>query len=530
MRSVIHAVAALSLSLAVGTAAWGHEYEGKAPEALGKVAFANSCSPAVQADFERGVALLHSFWFQEGRKAFQEVLDRDPGCAIATWGIAAIDIGNPFAAGASPAQAQEAQAAIARGRTIGAKTERERLYIDAIAAYYDHFAERPHGARMKSLSDAFEALAARYPKDDETQIFSALYLVATQDPTDKSFARTLKAAGILEAQFARHPDHPGVAHYLIHSYDYPPIAEKGLPAARRYADIAPSAPHALHMPSHIFTRVGAWQDSIATNTRSAAVSKAEHEPDQELHATDYMVYADLQLARDGDARDLAEAARHMTEGARGLGGAFARAAIPARYALERGAWREAAELQPVESQFPFIPAMTVFARAIGAARGGDAAAAEADMHKLGQAVDALRAAKNDYWATEVEVQYLAAGAWTAYAKGDRDGALKLMRQAADLEDTSEKSAVTPGRLVPARELLGDMLSESGHPAEALVEYEASQLRDPRRFRGLYGAGEAAAQAGNRDKARYFFGQLVEMAGSGGARPELTKGRQYLASN
>jgi tetratricopeptide (TPR) repeat protein len=517
------------LLLATATAGLGDDNAGVPPEKLGKVSFANSCDGAVQPAFERGVALLHSFWWQEGRKAFQQVLDRDPSCAIATWGIAAIDLGNPFATGPSPAEAQQAQDAIARGRSIGANTERERLYIEAIATYYDG-PVRPHIVRMKALADGFEALAARYPDDDEAQIFYAIYLVGTQDPTDKTFGRTLKAAGILEAQFARHPDHPGVSHYLIHSYDYPPIAEKGLPAARRYAGIAPSAPHALHMPSHIFTRVGAWKESIAANQRSVAVSKTENDTDAQLHAMDYLVYADLQLARDADALQVVEAITQVGTPTAARGSAFAIAAIPCRYALERGAWQEAAQLRPSESRVAYIRAMPVFARAIGAARAGDTVAAEKDVQELAELVDALKEAKDRYWATEVEVQHLSAMAWTDYAKGYIDGALTQMRGAADLEDTSEKNAVTPGRLIPARELLGDMLRDSGNPAGALGEYEASLRRDPRRFRSLFGAAQAAAASENRDAARDFYRQLVDIAGPDGMRKELGTAHAYLASD
>ena len=239
-----------------------------AQEKLGKVSFPTSCDRKVQAQFDRAVAMLHSFWFQQGEKAFREVLEHDPSCAIANWGIAAILIGNTFNGGATAQDAQKAKEAIQRARLTGAKTERERFYIEAIAEYWDRFGDRPHSARMKSLADAFEVVATRFPKDDEAQIFYAIYLTATQSPNDKTFADTLKAAQILEPQFKKHPDHPGVAHYLIHAYDYPPIADKGLNAAKRYAEIAPSAPHALHMPSHIFTRVGAWQASVATNRRS----------------------------------------------------------------------------------------------------------------------------------------------------------------------------------------------------------------------------------------------------------------------
>jgi tetratricopeptide (TPR) repeat protein len=502
---------------------------GPASQRLGTVAFANSCAPEAQESFERGVALLHSFAFAAGEKAFRETLDRDPACAIATWGIATILIGNTFSLGPSPENAARAVAAIERGRAIGAKTQRERDYIAAIAAFYDHFTERPQAARMRSLADAFEALAVRYQDDDETQIFSALYLTASQPLSDKTYARALKAAAILDAQFAKHPDHPGVAHYLIHAYDFPPIAQKGLPAALCYADIAPGAAHALHMPSHIFTRVGLWKESVETNARSAAAAKAENSIGQALHAMDYMVYADLQLARDADALAVLKDALGLANP--DIAAAYARAAIPARYAVEREQWREAAALpDPATSKFPYIEAMTLFARAIGTARSGDPAAVERDVARLAAIAEALKAANNDYWATEVEAQRRAAAAWIAFAGGKRDEALDLMRSAADLEDASEKSGISPGRIVPARELLGDMLFDSGRFDGALAAYEATLVNDPKRFRSFSGAAQAAAAAGNRDKARYYFGRMVEMADAGSDRPALVKARAYLAAN
>ena len=367
---------------------------------------------------------------------------------------------------------------------------------------------------MRSLADAFEALAARYNNDDETQIFSALYLTASQPLRDKSYARALKAAAILDAQFAKHPDHPGVAHYLIHAYDFPPIAQKGLPAAFCYADIAPGASLALHMPSHIFTRVGLWKESIDTNVRSAAAAKAENNQGEALHAMDYMVYADLQLARDAAVVSF-----------------YARAAIPARYAVERDQWREAAALaDPTASKFPYTEAMTLFARAVGAARSGNSTAAEKDAARLAGIVDALKAANNDYWAAEVEAQRRAAAAWIAFAGGEHDEALGLMRSAAEIEDMSEKSAISPGRILPARELLGDMLLDSGRFDEALAAYEATLVNDPKRLRSFYGAAQAAAAAGKRDKARYYFSRIVEMTDSGSDRPALAKARAYLAAN
>jgi hypothetical protein len=528
MRNIL--VCSLSLALLItAPAARAHddgEAQGKAPEKLGIVEFANSCAPAAQQSFQRGVALLHSFWFIKGEKAFREALDHDPGCAIATWGIASVLIGNTFSVGPTPPEVKRAEEAIAHGRAIGAKTQRERDYIEAVAAYYDHFAERQNGARIKSLSDAFEALAQRYP-DDETRIFDALYLTASQSLADKTYGRALKAASILEAQFAKHPNHPGVAHYLIHTYDFPALAQKGLTAALCYADIAPDAYHALHMPSHIFTRVGAWKEAISTNQRSIISAKAEQVTASVLHAMDYMAYAELQLGRDTDAKAVAADASALSTPE--LASIYARAAIPARYAVERDQWAAAGALpDPVETKFPYTEAMTLFARGIGAARSGNPAAAETDLARLATISDKLKAAKNNYWATEVEVQRLGVAAWIAFAQGKRDEALGLMRSAADMEETSEKAAVSPGRILPARELLGDMLRESGHPAEALAAYEASLVNDPKRFRSVYGAGMAAAASGNTGKAKDYFGRLVQMADATSARPELLKAVEYLA--
>jgi len=527
MKARIHLAAPLiALSLAAAGAAFA-----QSGDQLGKVEFPNSCSPAVQEKLLRGIKMLHSFYYSATQKAFEDVAVEDNSCAIAAWGYASILMANPLqGVGASPKDAPRAQAAIDKGRQMGAKTERERDYLEAVAAYYEDFANRPERARQLARAKAYEGLAAKYPNDDEAQIFYALYLAGTQLASDQTYSAWLKAAGILEKQFAKHPDHPGVAHYLIHSYDAPPIAQQGMPAARLYARIAPDAPHALHMPSHIFTRVGAWADSAATNRRSADVAGKSNEPDQALHAMDYMSYAYLQLARDGEARKTWDEARTVT-GLTGIAaGPYALAAMPARYALERGDWRAAAKLVPSPSRYPFTEAMTHFARALGAARSGDPAAAEGDIDKIAALRDTLKAAKNDYWANEVEVMRLSSLAWAALAQQKSDEALDLMRQAADTEDKSEKNIVTPGRLLPARELLGDMLVELRRPAEALKEYEASQLREPNRYRGLYGAGQAAAQSGNRDKARYYFSKLVELAGSGDSRPEMEKTRRYLASN
>src|SRR5216684_3210787 len=514
----------LTLLLALGTGGI------TAQDKVGTVHFATSCSAAVQQDFERAVAMLHSFWFSPSTSAFTAVAQSDPACGIAHWGVAMNLLGNPFGWPPSPKALADGWAAVERAKAAGAKTQRERDYVGAIETFYKDADKIDHRTRALAYRQAMEQLAARYPEDREATIFYALALNATATPTDKTYADQLRAARMLEKVFAKHPNHPGVAHYLIHAYDYPPIAEKGLAAAKGYADIAPSAPHALHMPSHIFTRVGLWQESASTNRRTIDVAQGEAERSDRLHALDYLVYASLQLARDKDAGAALDEARQVTgEGATALASVYARSAIPARYAIERGQWQEAARLDdPDKASLPFTGAMRYFARALGAARSGNPTGAEKDLDQLRQIGEALKAAKNDYWATEVEVQRRGAEAWIAYAKGDRDQGISLMRAAADIEDKSEKHPVSPGRLVPARELLGDMLLESGHPGEALIEYEASQTRDPRRFRGYWGAGQAATQAGNKEKARDYFTRLVEMAGSGDPRPELAKAREYLA--
>ncbi|HWZ70224.1 MAG TPA: hypothetical protein VN326_01945 [Casimicrobiaceae bacterium] len=495
---------------------------------LGKVSFPTSCDPKVQPAFERAVAMLHSFWYSAGEKAFRDVLKDDPQCAIATWGIASILMSNPLAGqGASPKGAEQAQAAIDEGRRIGAKTERERGYIEAVAAYYKDFATRPEKERQAARAKAYEALAQRYPTDDEAQIFYALYTAGTQTQADQTYAAYLKAAAILEDEFKKYPDHPGVAHYLIHSYDAPPIADKGLTAARRYAGIAPDAPHALHMPSHIFTRVGAWQESAATNMRSREVAKAGNEPDEAYHASDYMVYADLQLARDAEARRAIDEAMKVSGASTRFVAPYAIAAMPARYAFERGAWAEAAKLQPIGSTYPFVESITYFARSVGAARSGDLAAARKDAEQLESFHQALLTAKNTYWATEVEVQRLAAAGWIALGEGKSEEALKFMRAAADLEDKNEKHIVTPGRIVPARELLGEMLLEVKQPDAALKEFEASQRREPNRFRNYLGSARAAEMAGDRAKAAGYYQKLLALAKDADtARPELVSAKKF----
>src|SRR5689334_22840846 len=324
-------------------AALAHDDDGpRGTQKIGKVNFPTSCNEHAQAHMQRAVAMLHSFWWPEGERAFQEIAAEDPGCAsIAAWGFASILMYNPFAGIVPPKDVERAQGAIAKGRQAGAKTEREKDYLEAVVAYWDDFANRTERQRALARSEAYGKLAAKYPKDDEAQIFNGLYLIAIQQASDQTYANSLKAAAILEAQFAKYPNHPGVAHYLIHAYDAPPIAQKGLPAARRYAGIAPDAPHALHMPSHIFTRVGAWRDSAATNLRSREVARAGNEPDEAYHASDYLVYAYLQLARDAEARRAIDEAMKVGGTSPRFVAPYAMAAMPARYVFERAAWSEA---------------------------------------------------------------------------------------------------------------------------------------------------------------------------------------------
>jgi tetratricopeptide (TPR) repeat protein len=496
------------------------QHEHGAPSGrLGTVHFATSCSPAVTKDFDRGVALLHSFWFSAAIEAFNGVLKTDPTCAMAYWGIAMSWWGNPFGGFRSAQALQAGQAALEKAKATGAKTERERAYLAAVETLYRDNATVDQRTRTLAYEKAMEQLAAKHPDDVEARIFYALSLDQTALPTDKTYANQLKAAAILEKEFARQPDHPGLAHYIIHSFDVPPLAPRALTAARRYAKIAPAAPHALHMPSHTFTRVGSWQESIDTNIASAAAARKDGAASEELHALDYQVYAYLQTGQDAAARKtldgISSIGQRIQVNAAGAAapapaGFFARAAIPARYALERNAWAEAAKLSPRDSPFPWTEAITHFARAIGAARTGDVAAAQADVDKLASLADGLRKAKDEYWSEQVEIQRQAAAAWVRFAEGRRDEALTLAREAADREDATEKSAVTPGPIKPARELLGDMLMELGRPADALKEFETAMKKEPNRFRALYGAILAAQTTGNRQKARDYARSLIEI--------------------
>jgi hypothetical protein len=501
-----------------------------ADQKLGTVHFATSCNETAQRRFDRAMRYQHSFWYAESKEIYQDALKADPECAIAYWGIALSLLSNPHGAIPTP-NLPLGLAAIEKAKTVGAKTERERDYIDALAVMYVDYDKIPQQERVQSYLKKMAALAAKYPDDDEAQMFYAITLNVAASPADKTYANQLKGAAILEPIWQRQPQHPGVAHYLIHLYDYPAIAAKGLPAALRYSKIAPMAPHAQHMPSHIFTRVGYWKESIAANTASVQAAKASKEAGDQMHGQDYLVYAYLQLGQDKEARGVVDEIEAAQFDPNSFAAAFALAVAPARYMIERGDWTGAANLDVEPSKFPYVMAITHFARAIGAARSGNPAAAKADVVKLAELRDKLREAKNDYWAGQVDVQEQAANAWTLYAEGKYDDALKAMNAAAAAEDNSEKSPVTPGPPAPARELYGVMLLDRGMAKEALAAFEATMAKEPNRFNGYVGAAKAAQALGDTTKAKAAYEKLIaSAAGTDSERPALATARAFLASN
>ena len=504
-----------------------HDHGHGTPAALGNVHFPVTCAPAAQAAFDRAMALQHSFWYQAAKQGFAAVQQADPQCVMAYWGMAMSQLGNPFSP-RPPDVLSAGAAALAKAGEIGAKNPREAAYLAALGVYYKDYDKVDHRNRVVAYAAAMGDVAARFPDDREAAILYALALDTAAAPTDKTYANQLKAAPILEQAFAEQPQHPGVAHYLIHTYDAPPLAEKGLPAALRYADIAPAAPHALHMPSHIFTRVGYWQQSIDTNRRSADAAHAAGEIGDEMHAYDYMVYAYLQTAQDSAARQVvAGIGAVMTQADGGYGGQFAAAAMPARLAIERGAWSDAAALAPRPTKLANVEAITHFARALGAARGGNVVAARAELDTLRALEAKLVAAKDVYWAEQTGIQVDVITAWIARGEQKAE-AIDLMRAAADREAKTEKAPVTPGPLAPAREMLGEMLLEAGRAAVALAAFEASHKVEPNRFRGLYGAARAAEQSGDHAKAKQYYARLVELcARADAARPELRQAKEFL---
>jgi hypothetical protein len=517
-----------------------HEHTHPPALKLGTIRFATSCSAAAQPSFTRAVALLHSFAFPQAVDGFNAALKTDPKYAIAYWGLALSAWGNPFAAGIKPdAQLERGLDATRLGRAIDATTDREREYIVAASQLFDNFHTIDQRTRVLAYRDAMARLSARFPDDSEASIFYALALAFSADPVDKTYANQLRAGAILEKLEASQPDHPGLAHYIIHSYDVPALAPRALDAARRYAKIAPSEPHALHMPSHTFTRVGDWQASINANIASAAAARREGSSAEELHASDYLMYAYLQTGQDRAAQRLLGAlpaiAAHFDPTSLGSGappaaGYFAIAALPARYALERGDWKEAARLGVHHTPFPYTDAITYFARAMGGARIGDTAVSKSAIAALLQIRDRLTQQNETYWSEQVEIQRRIASAWVALAEGRSDAALLEMREAADREDATEKNAITPGPIAPARELLGELLLELHEPAQAAREFTKTLRSEPNRLRALAGAARAAAAAGDRAAAQQYYSQLVKVCARADrpGRPDLVDARRMTA--
>ena len=491
---------AAALGVAIGQLP-AQQHAHPAPEKLGVVHFPTSCAPAVRPQFDRAIALLHSFEFGAAIRGFESVLAADSTCAMAWWGIAMSRWSNPMATNIRPAPVLERglQAATSAARLAARATDRERGYIAAVTELYAGAPARTQRERVVAYERAMSTLAARHPTDTEARIFHAIAIVQAASPSDKTYADQLRAGAILEPLFAASPDHPGLAHYIIHSYDVPALAGRAADAARRYADIAPSAAHALHMPSHTFTRVGLWKESVATNQRSYDAALATSCLAEALHAADYAVYANLQLRQEADARAIMDkvppiAARldptAICGAAPGSAGLFAAAAIPARYALERRDWAAAAALVPRTTAFPFADAVTWFARALGSARLGDTLAVRVARDSLGAMHARLVAMGEAYWAEQVAIQHIGAEAWLLFASNRREDALVKMREAASREDLTEKPAVSPGPLAPARELLADMLATMGRTAEARAEYEAALKREPGRYWSRVGAGRS----------------------------------------
>ena len=540
-RNTAVLVGVVALGLATTGVAWAQDHSGHGAPAdrLGTVTFQNSCADAVKPGVNRGVALLHSFWFDEAIRTFNDVAAKDPACGVSQWGVALAMWGNILAAGPPPAGITQALAAIEKGRTMGLPTPRERDYLEAVSAFYVGAPQADTRTRKVAYEKAMEKVAATYPDDVDATIFYAMSLTGTQLPSDKSYANLIKAANLLDPLFAKMPDHPGLAHYIIHAYDVPPLAPRALDAARAYAKIAPDAPHALHMPSHTFTRLGYWDESIDSNINAAAAAQKAKSPGDELHAYDYLTYAYLQSGRDNDARRIMEtaaaAAKNTPATTMGQGnlptppgggvGAYALAAIPARYALERGQWREATTLVEVPGAAPNIQAMTYFARGLGYARSGDLEKARAEVARLETALQATTAAKLAYEAEQVDIQKRSVAAWIQFGEGHKDAALAAMQEAAAMQDKTEKSAVSPGPIAPARELYAEMLLEAKQLSEALTAFEASAKQEPRRFRGVYGAAKTAKLL-NDPRAAKYFAELKEITAKADTpgRPELAEAR------
>ena len=469
--------------------------------------------------------MLHSYWFNYAGKTFRGVLEKDPGCAMAYWGIALDLQGNTLAAPPSAQAAQQAWETLEKARSVPVKTERERQWLDAIRTYFRDHDKVPLEKRLSAYSDAMAQIAKQYPGDFEAQIYYALTLQASAPKSDLTYANQLKSATMLEKLYTENPQHPGITHYLIHAYDFAPFADKGIPAARRYASIAPAVPHARHMPAHIYSMVGLWEDSIKSN-----LSALEIQPDY-YHAADFTVYAHLQLAQDRQAAQLIDKATNTPE--RGdrppsIANFTALTSMPARYVLERADWKAAAALPVKPTKYPPADALTHFTRGLAMARTGDVRGARTEIAALQSLHSALINTGESYWADRTNEQILAVSAWLAHAEGADPKAVESMRAAADGEEGSIKHVAMENRLYPMRELLGDLLMEIKQPSAAFAEYLKALEQYPNRFRGFYGAARSAEAAGDRANAKIYYAKLVELSKHGdGSRPELQQAHAYL---
>jgi hypothetical protein len=500
----IDLAAGLGAALAAAAVAGEPVHEHPAPERLGKVQFATSCAAGVQQDFERAVALLHSFAYRVAAQAFQVVAERDPHCAMAHWGIA-MSLYHQLWSPPAAAEMERGRKEIDEAHRLGAQSERERQFIAAAAAYFGADEHATPAARAQGYLDAMAAVAGHYPQDTEAQVFYALALLATAPPTDRTHANQKRAAAILEPVFHAQPEHPGAAHYLIHAYDSAELAPQGLAAARAYSKIAPSAPHALHMPSHIFTRLGLWDDSIASNQAARVAARAQADVGEELHAMDYLTYAYLQRGREADAEQVVADLRSMgvPNGSEFKVG-YAATAMPVRLAMERQRWSDAESLEPLPGSAPQVAALVYWARAVAPARAGRGAQTDPrDVDGIETCQRRATAAGDTYWATQIEVLGEEARGWRAAAAGQPEEAVRLLGEAADREDALEKLPVTPGPVIPAREQLGELLLGLHRPQEALRELTTSLASAPGRRGGLMAAMRAAQQAGDRAAAARF---------------------------
>jgi hypothetical protein len=512
---------------------------GPSEKLLGSVDFQIDCSESVKIDFDLALLLLHSFEYDEAEKVFARVIDKEPGCAMAYWGVAMSNF-HPLWAPPTNTELKKGAKAIQIARSIPA-TERESAFIAAIGSFYDDWEVKDHRSRCLEFEKKMEEVYADFPADKEAAIFYSLALDAAADPNDKSFARQKKAGSILQALYPGQPNHPGIAHYLIHTFDYPSLAKQGLDAARNYASIAPSSAHALHMPSHIFIRLGYWDESIRSNLASVSSARCYAEGagmkghwDEELHGLDYLVYAYLQKGENDSAKKAWDYLRTInTVYPVNFKVAYAFAAIPARYVLENKMWQEAANLEVYPQNFtwksfPWQEAHFHFTRLLGAVHTGNTKAANDELEVLGQLHDTLINRGEGYAANQVAIQINISKAWILLKRGKKEDALVFMQTAADMEDKTEKHPVTPGEVLPARELLGDMFLELGQPARALEAYEANLLQRPNRFNSVYGAGLAAENLGDFVKATAYFQQLVNLAGNASTvRNEVNECIDYL---